>query len=441
MELRLALKRLEERDLLHVVGKETSVEYEIAAHLKKWDGKKAVLFEKPLLPDGRRSAFRVVGGVATSRETLLASFDISDMKEMRDRIRGALKNPIPPVEGDPEWVRANITLSDLPVLKHYTGEPGPYMTASVVVFKDEDGAFSSSYHRMMPIGDKKLVLRAVEGRKLSRTIERFSERDQDLPAAISIGSPLEVMVASAVPAENMDKIALAGGIAGEPVSVSPCEGVEAWAPSSSEIVICGKILAGERAPEGPFYEILGKDIVRQQPVFEVEEIYARPDGFYQAILPAGSEHQLLMGLPVEPLIEDRVSEVADVVDVAMTPGGAGWIEAAISIRKSSPDQPALAGLMAIAAHKSLKRVIVVDDDVDVSDYVEVMRAVLQRAHIPDDFKVISGIKGSSLDHSNLREIELDGEKRLIKLPQGKMIIDATVKGPKELTERPRNPYL
>ncbi|MDK2384328.1 MAG: UbiD family decarboxylase, partial [Candidatus Korarchaeota archaeon] len=109
--------------------------------------------------------------------------------------------------------------------------------------------------------------------------------------------------------------------------------------------------------------------------------------------------------------------------------------------KSSSDQPALAGLMAISAHKSLKRVIIVDDDVDVLDYVEVMRAVLQRAHIPDDFKVISGIKGSSLDHSNLREIELDGKKRLIKLPQGKMIIDATVKGPKELTERPRNPYL
>ncbi len=441
MELRLALKRLEDKDLLHIVDGETSTEYEIAAYLKKWDGKKAVLFEKPLLIDGRRSAFRVVGGVATSRETLLVSFGVSDMKEMRNRIRRALKNPIPPVKGDPKWVKVNITLSDLPILKHYTGEPGPYMTASIVVFKDEDGLFSSSYHRMMPLGDKRLVLRAVEGRKLSRIIERFSERDEDLPAAISIGSPLEVMVASAVPAENMDKMGLAGGIAGEPVDLSPCEGVEAWAPSSSEIVICGKILANERAPEGPFYEILGKDIVRQQPVFEVEEIYARPNGFYQAILPAGSEHQLLMGLPVEPLIEDRVSEVADVVDVAMTPGGAGWIEAAISIRKSSPDQPALAGLMAISAHKSLKRVIIVDDDVDVSNYVEVMRAVLQRAHIPDDFKVISGIKGSSLDHSNLREIELDGEKRVIRLPQGKMIVDATAKGPRELTERPRNPYL
>ncbi|MDK2383383.1 MAG: UbiD family decarboxylase, partial [Candidatus Korarchaeota archaeon] len=319
MDLRLALKRLEERDLLHVIDKETSVEYEIAAHLKKWDGRKAVLFKNPLLVDGRRSAFRVVGGVATSRETLLTSFSISDMREMRSRIRRALKNPILPVEGGPEWVRAGITLSELPILKHYIGEPGPYMTASIVVFKDEDGLFSSSYHRMMPIGDKKLVLRAVEGRKLSRTIERFSEKGEDLPAAISIGSPLEVMLASAVPAESMDKIALAGGIAREPVSISQCEGVEAWAPSRSEIVICGKILAKERAFEGPFYEILGKDIVRQQPVFEVEEIYAMPDGFYQAILPAGSEHQLLMGLPVEPLIEDRVSEVADVVDVAMTP--------------------------------------------------------------------------------------------------------------------------
>ncbi len=441
MEFRCALERLRNEGLLEVVDSPASVKYEIAAYLKRLDGHKAVLFEKPLLMDSRSSPFRVAGGIATSKDTLSVSLGLDKVRELRNRIKKALKNPIKWRESEPKWIKTNMTIQDLPVLKHYVGEPGPYLTSSIVIFRDDSGVFSSSYHRMMPISDKRLVLRAVEGRKLNRTIENYERRKRELPVAVSIGSPVEVIIASAVPAENIDKIQLAGGISGYPVEMSRCEDVNAWAPSSSEIVLCGRILPEVRAPEGPFYEILGKDIRRMQPVLEIDSVYVREDPIYQAILPASREHEILMGLPVEPLIEDRVSEVVDVVDVSMTPGGAGWIEVAISIKKTEHDQPTLAGLMAISAHKSLKRVIIVDDDVDVSDYIEVLRAVLQRAHIPDDYKILSGIKGSSLDHSNLREIYLDGESHMIRLPQGKMIIDATKKGPKELMEKPKNPYI
>ncbi len=441
MEFRYALERLRNEGLLEVIDSPVSVKYEIAAYLKRLDGRKAVLFEKPLLMDSRRSPFRVAGGVATSKDTLSTSLGLTKVRELRNSIKKALKNPIKWRESEPKWVKTHLTIQDLPVLKHYVGEPGPYLTSSIVVFRDDSGVFSSSYHRMMPISDKRLVLRAVEGRKLSRTIENYERRKRELPVAVSIGSPIEVMIASAVPAENIDKIQLAGGISGYPVEMSHCEDVNAWAPSSSEIVLCGRILPGVRAPEGPFYEILGKDIRRMQPVLEIDYVYVREDPIYQAILPASREHEILMGLPVEPLIEERVSEVVDVVDVSMTPGGAGWIEVAISIKKTEHDQPTLAGLMAISAHKSLKRVIIVDDDINVSNYTEVVRAVLQRAHIPDDYKVLSGIRGSSLDHSNLREIYLDNESHMIRLPQGKMIIDATKKGPKELMEKPKNPYI
>ena len=438
MDLRDSIELLSERDLLEVVEEPSSVDYEIASHLIKLDGRRAVLVRRPLLRDGRISHFKVFGGFATSRETLAAAMGLSSIRELKDRMKGSLNNAKLPSEAEPEWRRRNLTLKDLPILRHYLGEPGPYMTASIVIFKDES-KFSSSYHRMLPLSEDRLVLRAVEGRRLSRTIEKFSKSGRELEVAVSIGNPVEVLIASAMPAEDRDKLSIAGGISGRPVEISKCEEMDAWAPSSAEIVICGRI-TGDLAPEGPFYEILGKDIVRMQPVLRVDSIYTRDDPIYQAILPAGMEHQILMGLPVEPLIEERVSEVAEVVDVAMTPAGAGWIEAAVSIRKTQEDQPVLAGLMAISAHKSLKRVIIVDEDVDVTNYVEVMRAVLQRAHVPDDYKVISGIRGSSLDHSNLREVLINGERRILRLPQGKMIIDATVKGPKELVEVPRNPY-
>ncbi len=437
LELREAVGKLKERGLLDIITESKSVIYQIARELKLRDGRKAVLLESPKLPDGTHSPLKVVGGIATSRETISVAAGMSYF-DLRDRMKEAIKERIQHVRGEPLWRRHDMAINDLPILKHYEGEPGRYLTSSIVIFRDERGIFSSSYHRMLILSERKLVLRAVEGRKLSRTISKFREKREELPVAVSIGSPIEVMLASAMPAEGYDKLSIAGGIVRKPVEMSSCEEVDAWAPCESEIVICGYITI-EDADEGPFYEILGKDIVRKQPVLRVEEIHLREGALYQAILPASREHELLMGMPVEPLIMGRVSEVADVIDVSMTPGGGGWVEVAISIRKESPDQPALAGLMAISAHKSLKRVIVVDDDVDVSNYVDVMKAVIQRAHIPDDYKIISGIKGSSLDHSNLRFIEIDSHKRLIRLPQGKLIIDATKKGPKELFEPPSIP--
>ncbi len=436
VELRQAINLLMDNGLLDLVGRR-SVIYQIAKELKIRDGRKALLVKEPILPDGSVSKVKVIGGIATSRETVSTALGVP-YSELRERMKEAVKNRIAPSRGPPKWSRVSLDLEKLPVLKHYKGEPGRYMTSSIVVFRDEGGRYSASYHRMLLLTKNKVVLRAVEGRKLHRTISKFRERGEELPVAISIGSPVDVMLASAMPAEGHDKLAIAGAISGRSVPMSPCEEVDAWAPSESEIVLCGRITLEDEL-EGPFYEILGKDIVRRQPVLEVDEVHLREGAIYQAILPASREHELLMGMPVEPLIMERVSEVADVVDVAMTPGGGGWVEVAISIRKESPDQPTLAGIMAISAHKSLKRVIVVDEDVDVNNYLEVMKAVVQRAHLPDDYKFISGVKGSSLDHSNMRYVEIDGEKRLVKLPLGKQVTDATKKGPEELFEPPTIP--
>jgi 3-polyprenyl-4-hydroxybenzoate decarboxylase len=68
-----------------------------------------------------------------------------------------------------------------------------------------------------------------------------------------------------------------------------------------------------------------------------------------------------------------------------------------------------------------------------------MKAVVQRADPSKDYKVIEDIWGSSLDHSNIRFLEVKGEKLPIRFPQSKIIIDATIKGPKELFERPEIP--
>ena len=77
-----------------------------------------------------------------------------------------------------------------------------------------------------------------------------------------------------------------------------------------------------------------------------------------------------------------------------------------------------------------------DSDVNVYDYLEVMKAVVQRADPARDYHVLRGAMGSTLDHSNLRYEVIGGERVLVEGPRSKLVIDATIKGPRELFEKP-----
>ncbi|MEM3652852.1 MAG: UbiD family decarboxylase, partial [Nitrososphaerales archaeon] len=122
---------------------------------------------------------------------------------------------------------------------------------------------------------------------------------------------------------------------------------------------------------------------------------------WQVILPGGSEHRLLMGVPQEPRIFTVVQNaVNSVQSVVLTEGGCGWLHAVVSIKKRVEGDGKNAGLAALAAHPSLKRVIVVDDDINIYDPLDVEWALATRFQPDKGLVVISGARGSSLDPSS-----------------------------------------
>jgi UbiD family decarboxylase len=169
-------------------------------------------------------------------------------------------------------------------------------------------------------------------------------------------------------------------------------------PAETELVLRGKITE-ELAEEGPFVDLTGTlDGVRQQPVFTVQAIYRRPGFLYPTIVPGGAEHRLLMGCPQEPRIFRAVANaVPDLVSVVLTSGGSNWLHAVVSLRRPRPGQAKNAGLAALGAHPSLKRVVVVDDDIDPRNAEEVEWAIATRVRPDQDLVIIPGCRGSSLD--------------------------------------------
>jgi UbiD family decarboxylase len=192
-------------------------------------------------------------------------------------------------------------------------------------------------------------------------------------------------------------------------------------PAESEIVLEGRFLK-EQAAEGPFVDLTGTwDFVRSQPVIEVEAITSREDAIYEALLPGMLEHRVLMGVPREADIFRAVSRICRCLDVRITPGGCSWLHAVVQIEKQGESEARSVIEAAFRAHPSLKRCVVVDNDIDPCDPLAVEWALATRFQADRDTVILSGKPSSSLDPSAQHP---PGSKSI----GAKFGLDATIKG-------------
>jgi UbiD family decarboxylase len=182
------------------------------------------------------------------------------------------------------------------------------------------------------------------------------------------------------------------------IEVTPAKTNDTRYPTDTEIVLEGKILHDETTKEGPFVDLTNTyDVVRVQPVFVIEKIALRRNAVYHALLPGGNEHRLLMGAPRTPTIYKALKDAGiDVKNVYLTEGGSGWLDAVVSIQKRSDTDARAAIDAAVHGHRSLKRITIVDADVDVTNPSEVTYAVTMYWEAGKEV-VMKGVKGSSLD--------------------------------------------
>jgi len=394
--LRDFLRSLELRGLLHRVSSEVSTRYECAYWLKRFDGTKAVLFERP-----RGYSIPVAGNVIANRGVLYEVLGARSDEQAFSRILDATQRPVPlKVVGPLEGFRELPGVDRLPVLLSYEGEAGPYLTSAIVIAREPGGeALNASIHRMLVLDGRRLAVRVVP-RHLHYMLSKAREAGANLPVAVVVGAPPEVYVAAASsPPYGVFELEVANALMGGALAAYDADGLPV--PVESEIVILGELRTDVEAPEGPFVDALGTlDVVRRQPVLEVKRVLVREDAVYYAILQGGCEHKLLMGFYREALIWDSVRRVVPRVgSVRLLEAGGGWLVAAISIAKSCDGDAKNAILAAFAAHPSLKLAVVVDEDVNVEDPGELLWAIATRVQPHEDLMIFEGLRGSSLDPS------------------------------------------
>lgn len=381
------------------VSREVSVKFEASALIKRLEARAILYLEKI-----RESSFPVVAGVCGSRARILKALGVGEA-ELYSRLLKAFQSPLKAerVEDGPvKEVREPPDLRKLPILTHYEGDGGPYITSALVSAQSLDGRVENvSIHRLQVLDEDHLAIRVVP-RHLFELHRSAKEAHRALDVAISIGVHPALSLAASSPAPfGVSEYDVANALLGGGLKLVKGESVEAYAPAEAEIVLEGRMLPDEEVEEGPFVDLTGTyDIVRRQPVVEVVKISRRETPFYQALQPGGHEHRLLMGMGREARIWEAVRSVVPTVKgVNLTVGGCGWLHAVIAADKQADGDAKNIILAAFAAHPSLKHVTVVDPDIDVHNPVEVEWALATRFQGDRDLVMIPKARGSTLDPS------------------------------------------
>ncbi|MDO9096569.1 MAG: UbiD family decarboxylase [Candidatus Methanoperedens sp.] len=385
MSLREFLEQLKTEGKLKEVKKPLSPVYEVSAAV----GKEPTLFTNV-------NGSKVVMNILASRELLAEALGVA-----QDRIISHLSSRQP--EGEVKLVKDSPAkeviekpdLAKLPILTHFEGDGAPYITAGVVV-SEYGGVMNASIHRLRVIGKDRLAARLVEFRHTYNLHKKAAELGEPLPVAIVIGIDPVTLFAISTRVPEGKEFNYASALKGEPIELFECKnGVKV---PHAEIVLEGYIHPTELADEGPFVDISGTyDLVRKQPVIHLTSMMHRRDPIYHALLPAGSEHHILMGIPYEPLIFNEVKNVADVKNVVMTPGGCYYFHAVVQIHKRNDEEAKHAIDATFAAHKSLKHVIIVDDDINIFDPNDIEFAIATRVKGDEDIYIYPNVRGSTLD--------------------------------------------
>jgi len=426
MSLRSFLQQMEKQKEVMHIEEEVSPRFEISAMMNAFDGGPILFFDNI-----KGFKIKTVANICGTRKTLCTALNVKPEKLYQKMVE-SWRSPTQPKtvkNGPVKEVTEKPDLSKIPILTHFEKDAAPYITSAIVSVRSPDKKIENvSIHRLMVIDKNHLAIRLVP-RQLYKLWNMAREVRKDLDVAIAFGLHPAVMLAATSPLSfGVNEYTVANTFLGNGLQLIKCDNIDAYAPADAEIVLEGKLSAKSEVIEGPLVDITGTyDIKRNQPVIEIVSMMHREDYLYQALLPSGAEHKLLMGLPHETMIWEAVAGTVPIVKaVNLSEGGCGWLHVIISIEKQKDGDAKNALMAAFGAHPSLKHAIVVDKDIDVYNIKEVEWAVATRFQANEDLIVIPNARGSTLDPSADQEtgqttkLGIDATKPLTK-PQEKFV--------------------
>jgi 4-hydroxy-3-polyprenylbenzoate decarboxylase len=328
------------------------------------------------------------------------------------------------------WEGNDVDLARLPIQHCWPDDIAPLITWGLVITKGPHKKRQNlGIYRQQVAGRNKLIMRwlAHRGGALDFREHCLANPGKPYPIAVALGADPATILGAVTPVpDSLSEYQFAGLLRGSRTELVKAIGSELRVPASAEIVLEGHIYpqdphtltaAPEGAParpetgyemalEGPFGDHTG--YYNEQdwfPVFTVDRITMRRDPIYHSTYTGKPpDEPAILGVALNevfvPLLQKQFSEITDFY---LPPEGCSYRMAVVQMKKAYPGHAkrVMFGVWSfLRQFMYTKFIIVVDEDVNIRDWKEVIWAITTRVDPTRDTTLVDNTPIDYLDFAS-----------------------------------------
>lgn len=303
-----------------------------------------------------------------------------------------------------------IDLSIFPIQTCWPEDAAPLITWPLVITKGPNKERQNlGIYRQQVIGKNKVIMRWLTHRGGALDFREWQKAypGRPFPVSVALGADPATILAAVTPVpDTLSEYAFAGLLRGSKTEVANCLINDLQVPASAEIVLEGFIYPGETAPEGPFGDHTGYyNEVDEFPVFTIERITQRQAPIYHSTFTGRPpDEPAVLGVALNevfvPILQKQFPEI---IDFYLPPEGCSYRMAVISMKKQyagHAKRVMLGTWSYLRQFMYTKFVIVVDDDVNVRNWEDVIWAITTRMDPARDLTILENTPIDYLDFAS-----------------------------------------
>jgi UbiD family decarboxylase len=406
-------------EVRHVKGASWQEDIGLAAEaiLRAESGPCVVFEDIPGCPKGFRLLLNMFAG--TRRNMTLGFADHLSKWELSDAYREAHLEDQKTVEHEivaTGPVMENVLTGDaidvtkFPAPVWHEKDGGRYIGTGTfsITCDPEEGWLNAGAYRAQVHDAKSVGMVMAAGHHGAQHFDKYQRRGEPMPVVMVLGGdPLSFFYGGLEAPYGVFELDVVGGVRGRPVKMvrGPITGLPM--PAAAEIVLEGLVQPDKTRIEGPFGEWTGHYAggAKEWPVLDVHAIYHRNDPILLGVPPMGAgpdEMARYRAVLRSATIKQNMKRagVPAVRQVWCHEVGAARSFHGVSIRQRYPGHAVQAGTIAAqcggAAYAS-KYIVVVDEDVDVTNLDHLLWAMIMRTDPKSSIQFIEGTWDSPAD--------------------------------------------
>ncbi|MCB1887678.1 MAG: 4-hydroxy-3-polyprenylbenzoate decarboxylase [Rhodocyclaceae bacterium] len=303
-----------------------------------------------------------------------------------------------------------VDLAALPIQHCWPGDVAPLITWGLVVTRGPNKKRQNlGIYRQQVIGRNRVIMRwlAHRGGALDFRDHQRQRPGEPFPVAVALGCDPATILGAVTPVpDTLSEYQFAGLLRGGRTELVRCLGSDLEVPARAEVVLEGVIHPDDEALEGPYGDHTGYYNEQARfPVFTIERMTMRSDPIYHSTYTGKPpDEPAMLGVALNevfvPLLQKQFPEITDFY---LPPEGCSYRMAVVAMRKQYPGHAkrVMFGIWSfLRQFMYTKFIVVVDEDVDVRDWREVIWAITTRMDAARDTTIVGNTPIDYLDFAS-----------------------------------------